>query len=1192
MKVVTDNGEFDLGTTETTPTIGMTDFSRRVTDDFGVTTVVERGFSRRMSVELGLPFDTVDAVHRRLSDLRASPALWVADDRYVWLSLYGFYKDFDVDLAVPPLSRVTLTIDGLAETGGVTDNGSDPAIGQTSTLQLLQPAPVTNAMLTASNVAESDAAEWSASVGYGKGARVIRASTHRVYESLITGNVGRTPESEPAWWLDVGPTNRWAMFDQALGTATSRNGGVEVTLNGGTANAVSLIDLVGDTVRVRANGYDQTQPVRPGVITFTGLPGSGQVTVTVSGAQAAVGTLLIGRMVGLGVTEAAPTAGITDFSRKVTDDFGAVDVVERGYSKRMTARALIRSDAVDVVADRLTSVRARPSLWIGQSGVDAITVYGFVKDFEIEVGTSASKLSLTVEGLTKASPAAVGVPQLVPRGPYDLATIYAAGALVEDQGVTWRYINATPTSGYAPPKLPTTRNGFWQVFSSVGMTPEQQAAYDKLVATLTAITSDNIIAAGGEKNQIIQLYQQVLDLSVRAHTASISLDATYGGDPTAFERSARDTTISALSEYLAGLVPRWDNTTVDTPADGPTLRGKFYDAQAAANQLIQANSAYVSGRTKAVIDRANAIGSDNVLSSGSEKQQVVIDWNTLYQDLESLYAKYVELGSPADLTAAYSDASAARTALGTYLGSLTPPWNQIGTDTPIVSATWSANWTNAYQRINDLRAKIGGRKGDKGDPGVGLPGEPGKDGQTWYPYYAYANAPDGSIDFTTGTPGSRAYVGFATGTSPTEPTIPGLYAWSEYKGPPFGMATRGAVVVAGRQLVKSGGANEWDGDAFATSGFRNGAVTSFQFVPGGVSMAGLNTDPTADASYTSLDHAWHTAPGYCQIYENGGFVTDHGGFDASTKFQIHYDGRFIRYYKDGALMRGPVDVGAGKIFFFDSSLHDPGSRITDIEFSAAGTLGANGENGVSPIAVSIQPSSATFQAYADGTPYAGQLPYNVGVSATQAGSGVPVTGISIVASTGMTMALNPLRITAVTTADAYTVLDVSAAGQTQRLQISASLVREGADGSTSTRLTINAPQLTWTSFSQHGNTLGFQSSTTGKIRVNLTGAIMGDPAVDYVLRFVSKLQYRAAGSPTWIDVPNSQTTSTEGGLINVGADNSGNYRPVRAAINSNGPYVLTGLAADSAYEFRALDYKTTQGGSSSVGLSVFAERIQ
>ena len=58
MRVVLDTGSvIELGTTETAPTIGITDYSRRVTDDYGVTTVVERGFARRMSVRLGVPFD-------------------------------------------------------------------------------------------------------------------------------------------------------------------------------------------------------------------------------------------------------------------------------------------------------------------------------------------------------------------------------------------------------------------------------------------------------------------------------------------------------------------------------------------------------------------------------------------------------------------------------------------------------------------------------------------------------------------------------------------------------------------------------------------------------------------------------------------------------------------------------------------------------------------------------------------------------------------------------------------------------------------------------------------------------------------------------------------------------------------------------------------------------------------------------
>jgi hypothetical protein len=70
MKIVLNNGDvINLGATEETPTISITDYSRRATDDFGVTTVVKRAFSRRMSVKLALPFDDVSLVQQRLAEL-------------------------------------------------------------------------------------------------------------------------------------------------------------------------------------------------------------------------------------------------------------------------------------------------------------------------------------------------------------------------------------------------------------------------------------------------------------------------------------------------------------------------------------------------------------------------------------------------------------------------------------------------------------------------------------------------------------------------------------------------------------------------------------------------------------------------------------------------------------------------------------------------------------------------------------------------------------------------------------------------------------------------------------------------------------------------------------------------------------------------------------------------------------------
>lgn len=407
MKLITDEGEeIILGTVETAPTIGMIDYSRRVTDDFGVTTVVERGFARRLSVRLAVPFEDVDGLQQRLVDLRATPAQWVADDRFAWLNVEGFYRDFELDLAVPPLSYCTLSVEGLAETEPGVDDGSDPApAGSGSTLWLLQPVDITGAVLASSSVAETDYAAWAAGTNYAAGARVISAVTHRIYESAGNGNLGNDPTAPNGKWIDVGPTNRWAMFDRALGTSTSAAGVITVTFNATAINAVALLDVTAATVRVIAPGYDTTLPAGAGAVTFLDLPETtGEVTVTVTGpGQVSVGTLLLGGLAALGITEASPTSGINDFSRKDVDEFGEATIVQRAWAKRMSARALIRTDAVDIVANRIAAVRARPSLWIGDEGADSLTVYGFFKDFSIEVGESVSTLSLAIEGLSKAA---------------------------------------------------------------------------------------------------------------------------------------------------------------------------------------------------------------------------------------------------------------------------------------------------------------------------------------------------------------------------------------------------------------------------------------------------------------------------------------------------------------------------------------------------------------------------------------------------------------------------------------------------------------------------------------------------------------------------------------------------------------------------------------------------------------------
>lgn len=550
MRVISAGDSFDLGTTETTPTIGITDYSRRVTDDFGVTTVVERGFSRRMSVKMKLPEGEADAVQRRLADLRATSALWVADDEIAWLMVEGFYKDFEIDLNVPPISFCTLTLEGLAETETAPDLGGDPSpTGGPSTLQLLDPIAVDDAVLVDSSVAEDDAPAWDAGTGYAVGARVVRG--HRVFESLAAVAAGVDPAASPASWLDTGPANRWAMFDQALGTVTEAAEQIVVTLAAGQYPALALLDVVGATVRAQAQRaeephYDQTVAVTGGAITFLDLPAvGGNVVVTIAGpGMVSVGTLLVGQLRGLGATEASPTAGITDFSRKVIDDFGEVTVVQRAWAKRMAARAVIRSDAVDMVANRIAAVRARPALWIGGAGLDSLTVYGFFKGFSIEVGPNVSKLSLSIEGLSKAA-------KVAPLG----------------TGINWPEI-ADP-DGTKPDDNAT-----------FGMTAEEAAEFLAAQNRIAAIASDAVLSAGSEKSQAILDWTANGDDFTALYARFEALGSPADIQPAAAQALSK---VGALNAYLAGLdqgglYPEWNDLAGNTPIVAATWRATWGEA--------------------------------------------------------------------------------------------------------------------------------------------------------------------------------------------------------------------------------------------------------------------------------------------------------------------------------------------------------------------------------------------------------------------------------------------------------------------------------------------------------------------------------------------------------------------------------------------------------------------------------------
>ena len=103
-------------------------------------------------------------------------------------------------------------------------------------------------------------------------------------------------------------------------------------------------------------------------------------------------------------------------------------------------------------------------------------------------------------------------------------------------------------------------------------------------------------------------------------------------------------------------------------------------------------------------------------------------------------------------------------------------------------------------------------------------------------------------------------------------------------------------------------------------------------------MSGINTDPTTNAHYNSIDYAWYINQTNAEIYEDGNFKgTFVTGLSADDMFTVVYDGKEVKYYHNGTLER-TVSANADLNMFFDSSFAESTTNpiIRWFDFSPAG----------------------------------------------------------------------------------------------------------------------------------------------------------------------------------------------------------------------------------------------------------------
>jgi hypothetical protein len=103
----------ELGGIQYGATMGIVDYSRKEADAFGGYTLLQRAYSNRNNFKLMIPKEIVNQVKKLLSELRATPVLWIGSQEYTGTINYGFYKDFSITITYFSHSECVIDIESM-----------------------------------------------------------------------------------------------------------------------------------------------------------------------------------------------------------------------------------------------------------------------------------------------------------------------------------------------------------------------------------------------------------------------------------------------------------------------------------------------------------------------------------------------------------------------------------------------------------------------------------------------------------------------------------------------------------------------------------------------------------------------------------------------------------------------------------------------------------------------------------------------------------------------------------------------------------------------------------------------------------------------------------------------------------------------------------------------------------------------
>ena len=300
-------------------------------------------------------------------------------------------------------------------------------------MDLIRPVEITDSNLTSSNVLEDDYAEYVAGTTYVVDDYVIvKGTVHKVYVSLQAANLGNYPpdntSGETPYWLEVGSTKPWRMFDTQVATQTEATTEIIVEIAPGRINSLAMleveaaeievtltdpvagivynetIDMVSDSGVQDLYAYFYEPIVRDTDAVKLDIPPYVDATLKVeirnTGGTAKIGMMVVGTKKFLGTTKWKPQISILEYSRKETDDFGNPTLVVRKSARLMNVDLFMDTSYASELRRTLAEYSAVPVVWVGHEDYQSTIIYGFYRSFAIVLDNySTSDCTLDIEGL-------------------------------------------------------------------------------------------------------------------------------------------------------------------------------------------------------------------------------------------------------------------------------------------------------------------------------------------------------------------------------------------------------------------------------------------------------------------------------------------------------------------------------------------------------------------------------------------------------------------------------------------------------------------------------------------------------------------------------------------------------------------------------------------------------------------------